>query len=305
MLNAINTKELEIIDESETVQFKPIATEASIRTPKIPKFNTQLFLFQNEQIPSEYIQEIYDYLLRTEGKYWPENKVFADQPEVNEKMRAMMVDWIIEVHYKFKLVPQTLFLVVNLVDRYLSHKKVPRKKFQLIGTACFLVACKFEEIYSPELRDFCFICDQHYKQEEIIQYEYKVLAAVDFDINFVSSYRFLEIFAIQFEVQDSALDMAKYCVELALLDTKFYRYPPSLIALASTFIGMKAFKNTREKELLKILKHEGKNSELKFRECVKLLIFWIENVDKTQYSIVKSKFASSKFNEVGKFSFLS
>ena len=51
----------------------------------------------------------------------------ATQWDINEKMRAILVDWIIEVHLKFKLVPETLFLCISLMDRYLERARISRK----------------------------------------------------------------------------------------------------------------------------------------------------------------------------------
>jgi G2/mitotic-specific cyclin-B, other len=50
------------------------------------------------------------------------------QTDINEKMRAILIDWLIEVHLKFKLLPETLFLTINLIDRYLENVAIPRTK---------------------------------------------------------------------------------------------------------------------------------------------------------------------------------
>jgi hypothetical protein len=90
------------------------------------------------------------------------------QTDINEKMRAILVDWLIEVHYKFKLMPETLFLTVNLIDRFLEKIDVVRTKLQLVGVTAMLIACKYEEIYAPEVRDFVYITDKAYTREEIL-----------------------------------------------------------------------------------------------------------------------------------------
>lgn len=87
-----------------------------------------LNLLQNESVPSDYM---------------------ASQPEINEQMRAILVDWLIEVHYKFELNPETLYLTINIVDRFLSVKKVQRRELQLLGIGALLVASKYEEIWAP------------------------------------------------------------------------------------------------------------------------------------------------------------
>lgn len=81
------------------------------------------------------------------------------QGDVNEKMRAILIDWLVEVHLKFKLVPETLYLTVNLIDRYLEKVEVMRDKLQLVGVTAMLIASKYEEIYAPEVQDFVYITD--------------------------------------------------------------------------------------------------------------------------------------------------
>jgi G2/mitotic-specific cyclin-B, other len=89
------------------------------------------------------------------------------QLHINERMRAILVDWLVEVHLKFKLVPETLYLTINLIDRYLERKEVSRPKLQLVGVTCLLIASKYEEIYPPELRDLVYICDRAYAKHDV------------------------------------------------------------------------------------------------------------------------------------------
>jgi G2/mitotic-specific cyclin-B, other len=89
------------------------------------------------------------------------------QEDINEKMRAILVDWIIEVHLKFKLLPETLFITVSLIDRYLEKVQIKRNNLQLVGVTAMLIASKYEEIYAPEVRDFVYITDNAYTKEEI------------------------------------------------------------------------------------------------------------------------------------------
>ena len=86
-------------------------------------------------------------------------------------MRGILVDWIIEVHLRFKLLPETLFLTVNLIDRFLEKTEIMRTRLQLVAVSALLIASKYEEIYVPELKDFVFISDNAYTKEEIIDME--------------------------------------------------------------------------------------------------------------------------------------
>jgi hypothetical protein len=73
----------------------------------------------------------------------------ASQAEINERMRAILVDWIIEVHHRLTLMPETLYLTVYIIDQYLSMENVPRKELQLVGVSAMLIASKYEEIWAP------------------------------------------------------------------------------------------------------------------------------------------------------------
>lgn len=77
-------------------------------------------------------------------------------------MRAVLLDWLVDVHLKFKLLPETLFLTVNLIDRYLEKVSISRKILQLVGVSAMFIASKTEEIYAPEIRDFAYVTDSAY-----------------------------------------------------------------------------------------------------------------------------------------------
>jgi len=90
-----------------------------------------------------------------------------NQAHINERMRSILVDWLVEVHLKFKLVPETLYLTINLIDRYLEKENVSRPRLQLVGVTSLLIASKYEEIYPPELRDLVYICDKAYTKQDV------------------------------------------------------------------------------------------------------------------------------------------
>jgi hypothetical protein len=97
-------------------------------------------------------------------------------------MRAILVDWLVDVHAKFKLLTETLFLTVNIIDRYLSLKQITRARLQLVGVASLLITTKYEEIYPPNLKDFVYITDNAYTKEEILEMESDILCVLDFNL---------------------------------------------------------------------------------------------------------------------------
>ena len=108
------------------------------------------------------------------------------QAHINEKMRAILIDWLVEVHLKFKLVPETLYLTVNLIDRYLLGSPVERSNLQLVGVSALLLASKYEEIYPPELKDLVYITDKAYTQEQILGMEEKMVKALKYKMTIAS-----------------------------------------------------------------------------------------------------------------------
>ena len=117
---------------------------------------------------TDYVQDMYD-LFRQKEQVTSVLPVYMEesQSHINERMRAILVDWLVEVHLKFKLVPETLYLTVNLIDRYLERQEVTRSSLQLVGVTCLLIAAKYEEIYPPGVHDLVYICDRAYTRREV------------------------------------------------------------------------------------------------------------------------------------------
>jgi hypothetical protein len=114
-----------------------------------------------------YVQDMYCHFREKEAASSVRPLYMESQLHINERMRSILVDWLVEVHLKFKLVPETLYLTINLIDRYLTKREVSRPKLQLVGVTSLLIASKYEEIYPPELRDLVYICDRAYSKNEV------------------------------------------------------------------------------------------------------------------------------------------
>jgi Cyclin, N-terminal domain len=98
---------------------------------------------------------------------------FGKHPSLTENMRKILVDWLVDVHRKFKLRHETLFMAINLIDRYMEAAAEPmqKNKFQLFGVTCLFIASKYEEIYPPSLSDFVYVCADTYTAEMVLEME--------------------------------------------------------------------------------------------------------------------------------------
>jgi hypothetical protein len=115
----------------------------------------------------EYVEEMYEHF-RSKEKYDSVRNVYMEnQRFISVRMRSVLMDWLVEVTLKFKLVPETLYLTVNLIDRYLAQVEVTRPQLQLVGVTALLIASKYEELYAVELADLVYICDRTYTEDEV------------------------------------------------------------------------------------------------------------------------------------------
>ena len=161
------------------------------------------------------------------------------QAQVNENVRAILIDWVLQVHSKFKLLPETLFITVNLIDRFMSLHKINKDEVQLVGVSALLIATKYEEIYPPTVKDFIYMTKNAYTKAQILDMEMQILKNLEFQITETSSYRFLERYSKIAKADSVVFYLAQYLLELALLDSKMNQYPPSLQASSALYVAMR------------------------------------------------------------------
>lgn len=194
----------------------------------------------NPQCVHEYINDIMLHLFESESKRLASPNYMLKQSDINVKMREILVDWLVEVHLKFKLQHESLYLTVNLIDRFLERRAVSRTKLQLVGCTAMLIAAKYEEIYAPEVRDFVYISDQAYTRDQILAMESIMLNTLGFYITVPTALRFGERLCRVAKVSPETEALIHYLMELTLQDSKFLRYRPSEIAAAAAYLGMKS-----------------------------------------------------------------
>ena len=245
---------------------------------------------KDPQVNNEYLLEMYQNLLLEENNIKSLYGYMKNQTDMNEKMRAMLIDWIIDVHFKFKLKADTLFLTVWLIDKYLSLKKIKRNKLQLIGVTCMLIACKYEEIYSPEVFDFVYITENSYEKKDIIDLELEILILLDFNVTVPTSNSFYEIISSLLCFSTQEFFLGKYLLELFLLDYRSLKYKPSEIANTVCFIIVThrrnndiVYLNESANEFI----YKYTNNEMMYKECSRDISFLLEYLDSTQLLSVK------------------
>lgn len=186
---------------------------------------------------AEYVVEIFEHLRELEIQTMANPTYMDNQAELEWKMRGILVDWLLEVHTRFRLLPETLFLAVNIIDRFLSCKVVQLDRLQLVGVTAMFIASKVEEVLSPHVTNFRHVADDGFTEEEILQAEKFVLQALDYCLSYPNPLNFLRRIskADNYDVQTRTL--GKYLLEISCLDHRFIAYPPSQVAAAAMYLA--------------------------------------------------------------------
>jgi len=158
------------------------------------------------------------------------------------EMRSLVVDWLVEVHSKMKMQQETLYLAINMLDRYLSTTSVQPKTLQLIAVACLLIASKYEDTWPPEVKDLVWICQNAFTREDVLNAEVQVLNKLKFVMTFHSPLFWLIRFGRIIGLTERLQCFAQYLIELLMPQPSYLPYTPSMIAAAALHLTLRTFK---------------------------------------------------------------
>ena len=160
----------------------------------------------------------------------PNPNYMEKQTEVQWSMRSVLMDWLVQVHHRFNLLPETLFLCVNYIDRFLSCKVVSLGKLQLVGATAIFVAAKYEEINCPSIGEIVYMVDGGYSTEEILKAERFMLSMLQFELGWPGPMSFLRRISKADDYDLETRTLAKYFLEITIMDERFVGSIPSFTA---------------------------------------------------------------------------
>merc|ERR1712228_57941 len=242
-----------------------------------------------------------------------ENEVdfMGAQKDLNYRMRAVLVDWLIEVHRKFKLLPSTYFLGINMLDRYLAKEQLSRKKLQLLGCTCLWIASKYHEIYAPEMDDFVYISDNAFSTDELTAMEVEVLKALSFELtvptvmNYAERYSKVSAHYLGKSREMKIIsDLIMYCSEHCVVNYELAQLAPSLTGAACFVYACLSTKVFAESAIAS----DGLEQVMGYglEELVPSMRILDVAVRKAKTSRTKAlfkKYCSTKFSNIGKLNF--
>lgn len=257
----------------------------------------------NPMLVSEYVNDIYRYLNDLEETFAIRENFLDGHKQINHKMRTILIDWINEVHYQFKLEVDTYHMTVSIIDRYLQLvTDTPKKELQLVGVTAMFIASKYEELFPPEISDFAYITDDTYKKKQILEMERQIVRVLDFHLGKPLPTHFLRRFSKAAKAADKNHLVAKYLIELASIDYGTAHYKPSEIAAAALYISLYLFpvvsNGADPKVWTKTLEHYTHYTVEQLTPVVQRLAKLVKGASTMKVQAVYSKYQSSKFEKI-------
>ncbi|CCD22622.1 B-type cyclin CLB2 NDAI_0A04660 [Naumovozyma dairenensis CBS 421] len=187
---------------------------------------------------SEYVNDIFGYLHQLEISTLPAKENLKKHKNINQN-RDILVNWLVKIHNKFGLLPETLYLAINIMDRFLCKELVQLDKLQLVGTSCLFIASKYEEVYSPSIKHFASETDGACTEDEIKEGEKFILKTLEFSLKYPNPMNFLRRISKADDYDIQSRTLAKFLLEISLVDFRFIGILPSLCAAAAMFLSRK------------------------------------------------------------------
>ena len=191
----------------------------------------------------EYIDEIFQNLKIEEENN--EHKInpnyFKAQLEINDKMRIILMDWLLLVNDKLKFKEETLHIAIYIIDAYLSKRLIKRTNFQLLGVTALFIATKLNEIIFGGIKNYVLITDNAYKEKDILSMENNICRTLNFNFLVPTCLSFFQILSKKIGIDEDSKEFkfGIFLIKNFLICSKSLRYKYSTISSAACFLIMK------------------------------------------------------------------
>ena len=241
---------------------------------------------------SEYVNDIFVYFYELESRMLPDSQYLYKQRHLKPRMRSILVDWLVEMHLRFRLLPESLFLAINIMDRFMSLEVVQIDKLQLLATGSLFIAAKYEEVFSPSVKNYAYFTDGSYTEEEILQAEKYILTVLNFDLNYPNPMNFLRRISKADDYDFKARTLGKYLLEITVIDYKFIGMKPSLCCAAAMYLARLIL----EKSPVwngNLIHYSGGYRVNDMKQCIELLFQYL--IAPVEHDEFFKKYATKKF----------
>ena len=246
-------------------------------------------------VPLEYVNDIWDSFLEKEKfNNYSYESIIQKQTDIKEPMRCILIDWLISLQNKFFFKAKTLFLAVNLIDRYLSQRPIIRTRFQLLGVSALFIASKYEEMYMKNISDFVDITARAFDKYEILEMESELIDLVEFNLDLPLSLDFFGLLGSMYKFSKKEYKLGYFLLEAYLLPLKSCKYKQRQIGLAVCYIilGLRKIQSLNPIGENNFLKYYSQYYKINFDiwseynliiECAKHIYNFYEKSDEVKY----------------------
>lgn len=241
---------------------------------------------------SEYVSDIFTYFYELESRMLPDSQYLYKQRHLKPRMRSILVDWLVEMHLRFRLLPESLFLAINIMDRFMSLEIVQIDKLQLLATGSLFIAAKYEEVFSPSVKNYAYFTDGSYTEEEILQAEKYILTVLNFDLNYPNPMNFLRRISKADDYDFKSRTLGKYLLEITIIDYKFIGMKPSLCCAAAMYLSRLILESSPVWHG-NLIHYSGGYHVNDMRECIDLIFQYL--IAPVEHDEFFKKYAAKKF----------
>ncbi|XP_011095746.1 putative cyclin-B3-1 isoform X2 [Sesamum indicum] len=245
---------------------------------------------------SDYVDDIYQYYWVLEGQN-PLLKNYMDiQREITPQMRGILINWLIEVHLKFELMEETLFLTMTLLDRYLALESIKKNEMQLVGLTALLLASKYEDFWHPRVADLISISAESYTRNEMLKMEKTILKKLKFRLNEPTPYVFMLRFLKAAQSDMKFEHLAFYLIELCLVEYEALNYKPSMLCASAIYVARCTMHMTPPWTPL-LAKH-ARYEESQIRSCAEMILKFHRAAKTTLLKVTFEKYMKLDYSRV-------
>lgn len=245
---------------------------------------------------AEYVDEIYQYYWVMEAHHQPVQNYMEMQKEITPHMRGILVNWLIEVHQKFDLMQETLYLMVTLLDKYLSLVSIKKNEMQLVGLTSLLLASKYEDFWHPKVVDLISISGESYTRDQMLRMESAILGKLKFRLNSPTPYVFMLRFLKAAQSDTKFEHLAFYLIELSLVEYEAVDFKPSLLCASAIYLARCTLQMIPA--WTPLLGKHAQYEESQVRDCAKSLLRFQKAAKQGVLKITYQKFMRPAYSKV-------
>ncbi|KAK9110005.1 hypothetical protein Sjap_018065 [Stephania japonica] len=218
------------------------------------------------------------------------------QTDITPDMRGILVNWLIEVHFKYELMPETLFLMVALFDRFLSVVKIAKSEIQLVGLTALLLASKYEDFWHPRIKELISVSAGSYTSAHMLGMEKLILEKLMFRLNIPTPYVFMLRFLKAAQSDRKLENLSFYLIELCLVKYEALSFKASLLAASAIYVARCTLHMTPASTPL-LCKH-AHYEESQLRACANMILKFQKVASTGPLMVTYEKYAHPEHSRV-------